>query len=152
MTPVDPAYAGEIFSALKDAGIDVHHFFLKVPREVLEKRIDGRSFTPDDPEQDERIRRWCKDRIEPCMAGADTLPSDTVVLDGELTPQELADQVRARIRAGGQAGARLARWPGQTPLCWNSAASTPRGVWPPTTSDQTVSFSSGLSAAQRDDR
>ncbi|WP_331744549.1 TmrB-like protein (plasmid) [Streptomyces sp. NBC_01136] len=102
---VDPAYAGEIFSALKDAGIDVHHFFLKVPREVLEKRIDGRSFTPDNPEQDERVRRWCKDRIEPCMAAADTLPSDTVVLDGELAPQELADQVLVRVRAGGPSGA-----------------------------------------------
>ncbi|MEU1107107.1 AAA family ATPase [Streptomyces tibetensis] len=105
MTLVDPAYAGEIFSALKDAGIGVHHFFLKVPREVLEKRIDGRSFTPDNPEQDERVRRWCKGRIESCMAAAETLPSGTVVLDGELSPQELADQVLARVRAGGPSGA-----------------------------------------------
>ncbi|MCF1512559.1 AAA family ATPase [Streptomyces glomeratus] len=105
MTLVDPGYAGEIFGVLKDAGIEVHHFFLKVPREVLEKRIDGRSVTPDSPEQDERVRRWCKARVERCMAAADTLPSDTVVLDGELTPQELADQVLARFRAGGPSGA-----------------------------------------------
>ncbi|MFF4756913.1 AAA family ATPase [Streptomyces sp. NPDC002514] len=97
MTLVNSGYAGEIFSALKDAGIDVHHFFLKVSRGVLEKRIDGRSFTPDNPEQDERVRRWCKDRIGPCMAAADTLPSDTVFLDGELSPQELADLVLTRI-------------------------------------------------------
>ncbi|MFD4861350.1 hypothetical protein [Streptomyces atratus] len=44
-----------------------------VTREILEKRIDGRSFTLDSPEQDEKVRRWCKDRIEPCMAAADTL-------------------------------------------------------------------------------
>ncbi|MFC8660819.1 AAA family ATPase [Streptomyces sp. NPDC057199] len=100
MTLVNPGYVGEIFGALKDAGIDVHHFFLKVSREVLEKRIDGRSFTPDSPEQDEKVRRWCKDRIAPCMTAADTLPSDTVFLDGELPPQELADQVLARVRAG----------------------------------------------------
>ncbi|MGW0771326.1 AAA family ATPase [Streptomyces sp. NPDC002676] len=100
MTLVDPGYASEIFSALKDAGITVHHFFLKVSREVLEKRIDGRSFTPHDPEQDERVRRWCKGRIGSCMAVADTLPSDTVFLDGELTPHELADQVLNRIGAG----------------------------------------------------
>ncbi|MEW2398140.1 AAA family ATPase [Streptomyces sp. NPDC046862] len=100
MTLVNPGYVGEIFGALKDAGITVHHFFLKVPQEVLEKRIDGRSFTPDDPEQDERVRRWCKDRIEPCMAAVDTLPSDTVFLDGELPPQELADQVLNRIGGG----------------------------------------------------
>ncbi|MGW0771111.1 hypothetical protein [Streptomyces sp. NPDC002676] len=66
----------------------------------MEKRIDGRSFTPHDPEQDERVRRWCKDRIESSMAAADTLPSDAVFLDGALNPQELADQVLNRIGAG----------------------------------------------------
>ncbi|KIE26464.1 TmrB-like protein [Streptomyces sp. MUSC 125] len=100
MTLVNSGYVGEIFSAFKDAGINIHHFFLKVSREVLEKRIDGRSFTPDNPEQDERVRRWCKDRIGPCMAAADTLPSDTVFLDGELSPQELADLVLTRIGTG----------------------------------------------------
>lgn len=99
MTLINPGYVGEIFGKLQDAGIEVHHFFLKVSREVLEKRIDGRSFTPDDPEQDERVRRWCKDRIEPCIAAADTLPGDTVFLDGELTPQESADVVLARVGA-----------------------------------------------------
>ncbi|MBT2392193.1 AAA family ATPase [Streptomyces sp. ISL-1] len=95
MTLVNPGYVGEIFGALKDAGIEVHHFFLNVSPEVLVKRIDGRSFTPGDPDKDERVRQWCKDRIEPCTAAADTLPSDTVFLDGELTPGELADSVLA---------------------------------------------------------
>ncbi|MDC0772492.1 AAA family ATPase [Streptomyces sp. HD] len=104
MTLVNPGYVGEIFGVLKDAGIDVHHFFLKVSREVLEQRIDSRSFTPDNPEQDEKVRRWCKDRIESCTAAADTLPSDTVFLDGELTSKELADQVLARVRADGTSG------------------------------------------------
>ncbi|MBQ0887827.1 AAA family ATPase [Streptomyces sp. RM72] len=99
MTLVNPGYVGEIFGVLTDAGIDVHHFFLKVSREVLEQRIEGRSFTPDNPEQDEKVRDWCKDKIAPCMAAADTLPSDTVFLDGELTPQELADVVLARVGA-----------------------------------------------------
>lgn len=100
MTLVDPGYAGEIFGALKGAGIEVHHFFLKVSRQVLEERIDGRSFTPDDPARDERVRRWCKDRIEPCLAAADALPADTTFLDGELSPRELADQVLSHVRAG----------------------------------------------------
>lgn len=100
MTLVNARYVGEIFGVLKDAGIDVHHFFLKVSREVLEERIDGRSFTPDDPEQDDRVRRWCKDRIEACVAAADALPGDTVFLDGELPPRELADRVLARVGAG----------------------------------------------------
>ncbi|MFF1695445.1 AAA family ATPase [Streptomyces sp. NPDC058257] len=104
MTLVNPGYAGEIFGALEDAGIGVHHFFLKVSREILEQRIDGRSFTPDNPEQDEKVRRWCKDRIALCTAAADTLPGGTVFLDGELTPQELAGQVLDRVRAGGRSG------------------------------------------------
>ncbi|MGW0601727.1 AAA family ATPase [Streptomyces sp. NPDC002776] len=97
MTLINPGYVGEIFGKLQDAGIEVHHFFLKVSREVLEKRIDGRSFTPDDPEQDERVRRWCKGRVEACMAATDTLPRDTVFLDGELTPPELTDTVLSRL-------------------------------------------------------
>ncbi|MEV6592388.1 AAA family ATPase [Streptomyces acidicola] len=97
MTLVNPGYVSEIFGALTDAGIDVHHFFLKVPREVLEKRIDGRSFTPDNLEQDERVRHWCKEKIGPCMAATDTLPNDTVFLDGELNPQELAGQVLGHV-------------------------------------------------------
>ncbi|GGX26048.1 AAA family ATPase [Streptomyces chryseus] len=100
MTLVDPGYVGEIFGALKDAGVDVHHFFLKVSREVLEERIDGRIHAPDDPEREQRIRSWCKDRIAPCMAAADTLPGGTVFLDGELSPEELADLVLTRIGAG----------------------------------------------------
>ncbi|MGP3984193.1 AAA family ATPase [Streptomyces sp. KR80] len=100
MTLVNPAYVAEFFGELKTAGLVVHHFFLKVSPEVLEKRIDGRSFTPDDPEQDERVRRWCRARIDPCTAAADNLPSDTVFLDGELSPQELADQVLARVGVG----------------------------------------------------
>ncbi|MEW2611179.1 AAA family ATPase [Streptomyces sp. NPDC047880] len=97
MTLVNPGYADEIFGALKGAGIPVHHFFLKVSKEVLEKRIAGRSFTPDDPAQDERVRTWCKSKIESCMAAADILPSDTVFLNGELSPRELADAVLARV-------------------------------------------------------
>ncbi|MEU1371663.1 AAA family ATPase [Streptomyces sp. NPDC005803] len=101
MTLVRPAYVTEIFGTLEGAGIDVHHFFLKASREVLETRIDGRSFTPDSPEQDEQVRRWCKDQISPCIAAADTLPSDTVFLDAGLSPRELADRVLIRVQSGG---------------------------------------------------
>ncbi|WP_329612352.1 AAA family ATPase [Streptomyces brevispora] len=99
MTLVNSAYLDEIFGALSDAGIEVRHFFLNVPEDVLVKRIDGRSFTPDDPAKDERVRAWCKNKIEACLAAVDALPQDTVLLDGQLTPKELADAVLAR--AGG---------------------------------------------------
>jgi hypothetical protein len=96
MTLVNPAYVGEVFGEIRAAGIPLHHFFLKVPEEVLVARIDGRSFTPDDPAQDERVRRWCKGRIAACLAAVDTLPTDTVFLDGESSPGELAGLVLRR--------------------------------------------------------
>lgn len=102
MTLINERYVEDVFGALKDAGIVVHHFFIEVSEEVLRKRIEGRSFTPDNPEQDERVRQWCKDRIEPCTAAMSTLPGDTVFLDGELTTTELADEVLARV--GGDTG------------------------------------------------
>ncbi|WP_060884318.1 AAA family ATPase [Streptomyces caniscabiei] len=101
MTLVRPAYVAEVFGAIEAAGIPLHHFFLRVPEDVLTARIDGRSFTPDDPEQDERVRRWCKDRIAMCTAAADTLPSDTVFLDGESSPAELAELVLGRVGGRG---------------------------------------------------
>lgn len=99
MTLVNPAYLDEIFGALNEAGVEVHHFFLKVPEDVLVERIDGRSFTPDDPAKDEQVRAWCKTKIETCLAAVDAMPQDTVLLDGQLTPQELADAVLARVGA-----------------------------------------------------
>ncbi|MFK0257897.1 AAA family ATPase [Streptomyces sp. NPDC090445] len=99
MTLVNPAYLGEIFDALNKAGANVHHFFLNVPEEVLLKRIDSRSFTPDDPDRDEQVRAWCKSRIPSCVAAVDALPQDTVLLDGELTPQELAQAVLDHVGA-----------------------------------------------------
>ena len=104
MTLVNPAYVDEVFDAIGAAGITVHHFFIKVPEDVLVARIDGRSFTPDDPAQDERVRRWCKGRIAACTAAVDTLPAETVFLDGESSPGELAGLV-LRHAAGAGAGA-----------------------------------------------
>lgn len=96
MTLVDPGYLGEIFGALKAADIVVHHFFLKVAPEVLVRRIDARSHFPDDPAG----RNGCGRGARPasrCTAAVDTLPGDTVFLDGESTPRELADQVLAHV-------------------------------------------------------
>ncbi|MEU4682852.1 AAA family ATPase [Streptomyces xinghaiensis] len=100
MTLVNPRYVGEIFGVLRDASIDVHHFYLEVSRKILEQRIDGRSFFPGDPDREQQVRRWAKNRIEACMAAAGTLPGNTVFLDGELTPRELADEVLTRIGPG----------------------------------------------------
>lgn len=43
------------------------------------------------------MRRWSKSKIETSLAAIDTLPSDTVFLDPERTPGELAETVLARM-------------------------------------------------------
>ncbi|TCR19280.1 hypothetical protein [Streptomyces sp. BK205] len=50
-----------------------------------------------EPRSDGRVRAWCKERIEACSAAVDTLPGDTVFLDGEASPGELAGQVLAHL-------------------------------------------------------
>ncbi len=97
MTLVQPEHGTEIFAALDRAGVPVHHFYLQVPRAVLERRIDGRSLTPDDPDRDAGIREWCKAQIEPCLSGVPRLPEGTILLDGERPVQELAGEVLARV-------------------------------------------------------
>ncbi|MEW2487679.1 AAA family ATPase [Streptomyces sp. NPDC048411] len=97
MTVVDPQYADEIFGALEAAGVRVHHFFLKVPADVLEQRLDARVVAPDDPVRDEAARRWCKAQIAQCVAVVDTLRAGTVLLDGERPTSELADEVLTHV-------------------------------------------------------
>ncbi|WP_381789945.1 hypothetical protein [Streptomyces niveus] len=46
MTLVDPLYVSEVFGALAAADVTVHHFFLKVPADVLERRLDARAVAP----------------------------------------------------------------------------------------------------------
>ena len=101
MTLVNPEYLGEIFGAFEDAGVGAHHFFLQVREDVLTKRIDARSFWPDDPEKTEQGRQWCRSRLKMCLSAVSHLPQDTVFLDGELTPQELADMVLAHTHEAG---------------------------------------------------
>ncbi|MFJ1751823.1 AAA family ATPase [Kitasatospora sp. NPDC088134] len=99
MTLVHPGYRAEVFGGLAAAGADLRHFFLDLPEPVLRARIDGRSFFPDDPARDEKVRSWCRDRIAASAAAAESLPAGTVRLDAELTVDELADRVVAALAA-----------------------------------------------------
>lgn len=98
MTLIDSRYQQEIFGDLREAGTELAHFFLQVPAGTLERRIDQRTLVPDDPEREASIRRWAKARIARCVAARDELPPDTVVLDGERPPAELAAEVIHRVR------------------------------------------------------
>ncbi|MFJ5921312.1 AAA family ATPase [Kitasatospora sp. NPDC092948] len=97
MTLVRPAYLAEVFGGLAAAGVPARHFFLRVPDEVLVARIDGRSFFPDDPARDEKVRAWCRSRIAECRAAEAAMPPETAFLDGGLTPAQLADLLLADV-------------------------------------------------------
>ncbi len=101
MTVVDPGYAREIFAGLAAYGIPVRHFFLKVPAARLRERITGQVIHPDDSLRDAEVRRWRLAQVDRCAAAEDTLPSDTIILDGELPVPTLADEVLEALRAGG---------------------------------------------------
>lgn len=93
MTVVNPAYAREIFDGLAGYGVPVRHFFLKVPAARLRERIGAQVIHPGDAGRDAEVRQWRLAQVSRCAAAMDALPSDTVVLDGELPAARLADEV-----------------------------------------------------------
>jgi hypothetical protein len=93
MTVIDPAYGREIFGGLAGYGVPVRHFFLKVPAARLRERISAQVIHPDDLVRDAEVRRWRLAQVGRCAAAMDALPSDTVVLDGEMPAARLADEV-----------------------------------------------------------
>ncbi|MQS07671.1 AAA family ATPase [Streptomyces alkaliphilus] len=97
MTLVNPRYSQEILGGLRRAGVPLHHVFLKVSAGELERRIAARVLHPGDLERDEAARRWCRERVPECVAAVDSLPGDTLVMDGERPTRDLADEVVARV-------------------------------------------------------
>jgi hypothetical protein len=97
MTLVEATYAGEIFGAVRQRGIEIEHFYLDVPVDELTRRITARTLAPGDPEREAAVRDWCAAQITRCATAKDRLPPDTVVLDGRLTVPELATAVLERL-------------------------------------------------------
>lgn len=93
MTVTDPGYAAEIFGGLAAYGIAVRHFFLKVPATRLRERISAQVIHPGDPRRDAEVRQWRLAQVDRCTAAEDSLPTGTIVLDGELPPERLAGKV-----------------------------------------------------------
>jgi len=93
MTVVSPVYAREIFGGLAEYGVPVRHFFLNVPAGVLRQRIEAQVIHPADPERDAQVRAWRLAQAERCAAAIARQPGGTVILDGELPPATLADDV-----------------------------------------------------------
>ncbi|MEV0003398.1 AAA family ATPase [Micromonospora sp. NPDC050980] len=97
MTVVVPQYLDEIFLALRAAGASVDHFFLNTPVEVLRQRIEEQSIWPGDQGRDAEVRAWRLAQIQRCVAAVPQLSAQTMLLDGELSVDELAGRVRARL-------------------------------------------------------
>jgi hypothetical protein len=113
MTVVDPGYAREIFGGLAAYGVPVRHFFLKVAASQLRERISAQVIHPDDPQRDAEVRHWRLAQVDRCSTAVDSLPSDTIILDGELPTKRLADEVLGILEedagfavSGGSAGGR----------------------------------------------
>ncbi|WP_156757031.1 AAA family ATPase [Actinokineospora pegani] len=102
MTLVNTDYRDEIFDLVSQAGMDLLHVFLDVPRDELRRRIEGQVLVPDDPDRDARTREFRLGNITRCVAASSELPSETLVLRGDLlTPGQLADQVLEAITTRG---------------------------------------------------
>lgn len=97
MTLVDPLYVSEVFGAFAAADVTVHHFFLKVPATVLERRVGARAAAPGSSGRNAAAHGWVVDRVARCVAAADTMPAGTVFLDGERPTTELADDVLKHV-------------------------------------------------------
>ena len=93
MTVVNPLYVREIFGGLAGYRVPVRHFFLNVPAARLRERISAQVIHPDDMARDAEVRRWRLAQVDRCAAAMDALPSDTVILDGEMPAGRLADEV-----------------------------------------------------------
>jgi hypothetical protein len=100
MTVVVPVYLEEIFSTLRSLGVRVTHFFLAVPPTVLRDRIEAQSIWPDDLVRDAEVRTWRLAQVQRCAAAVDSLPADTVILDGEAPTEKLVERIMTEIAAG----------------------------------------------------
>jgi AAA domain len=99
MTLINGDYLAEILGGLRAGGAQVLHVFLDLDPAVLRQRITDRVLVPDDPEHDRQARDFCLRNLDRGVAAAARVPPGTLLLRSDkLTPDELADEVLARLR------------------------------------------------------
>ncbi|MEM9606502.1 MAG: AAA family ATPase [Actinomycetota bacterium] len=106
MTVVEPAYLAEIVVPIREAGVDVHLFTLDVPATTLRERITAQVMSPDDPEDDERIRRWRLDQVDRCVAALSEHDLGTPVSNAGRPPEDVAAEIVAAMSLSIDRGAR----------------------------------------------
>ncbi|MEV7086069.1 NUDIX domain-containing protein [Streptomyces sp. NPDC093085] len=100
MTLLRQEYRDEIFGGLAARRIAVRHVLLTTDETILRGRIAAREDVADDPEVNERNRRWCVEQIEPYRAArlgwlaGDAHPIDNTTLTARETAERLAEAVR----------------------------------------------------------
>ncbi|MFJ5101529.1 NUDIX domain-containing protein [Streptomyces sp. NPDC088554] len=101
MTLLRQEYRDEIFGGLAARRIPVRHVLLSTDETILRRRIAAREVEADDPEANERDRRWCEEHIEPYQAALGWLTGDAHVIDNTaLTPRETAVRLAEAVRSG----------------------------------------------------
>ncbi|MEV7867515.1 NUDIX domain-containing protein [Streptomyces sp. NPDC088124] len=101
MTLLRQEYRDEIFGGLAARRIAVRHVLLSTDETILRARIAAREDVADDPEVNERNRRWCDEHIEPYRTALDWLTRDAHVIDNTvLTARETAEALAEAVRDG----------------------------------------------------
>ncbi|MFF2813749.1 NUDIX domain-containing protein [Streptomyces sp. NPDC058000] len=101
MTLLRQEYRDEIFGSLAARRIPVRHVLLDAEETILRERIAHREDTPDDPEGNASVRRWCLEHLGPYAQALDWLKSDAHVVDTTaLTPRQAAERVIEAVRTG----------------------------------------------------
>ena len=108
-------YRDEIFGGLASRRIPVRHVLLAPEETILRKRIAGRTEYPDDPEHDERVRRWAYEHIGPYRTALDWLTRDAHTIDtSALTAYETAERIAEAVRTGAAAVCEIVQTPAPT--------------------------------------
>ncbi|MGW8724844.1 NUDIX domain-containing protein, partial [Streptomyces sp. NPDC055808] len=91
-----------IFGGLAARRIPVRHVLLTQEETILRARIAARVEFPEDPEADEqRVRAWAYDHIEPFKDALGWLAADAYTVDnGTLTPHAAAERIADAVRSG----------------------------------------------------
>lgn len=86
MTIVVPDYFREIVEGLRQEGVDVRHFSLVAPREVVLRRLRGRG---------DFRRSWTVRQVDRCLASLQDPLFATHIETSAMTIEEVADEIGA---------------------------------------------------------
>lgn len=96
MTVVRRDYLDEIQGRIRTHGLTVQSVVLTVDAEELRRRITDQVMDPDDPDHDERIRRWRLERVDRCVRALRDPAFGVPINNVGREPSEVAAEIKAR--------------------------------------------------------